>query len=241
MAYRAGIGIKENAAIHSKSPYLLKMDLENFFNSIGDVVFWREWAAFFDLPNEHEKSYINQLFFWCPSKLHHGKLILSVGAPSSPVISNFVMFRFDAIVTELCKETNIHYTRYADDMTFSSNKKGALFEIPAKIEETLNATFGGLLRVNKRKTIFSSKAHNRHVTGVTINNNGDLSIGRKQKKYIKHLVHSFSIGTLTKEDLNYLAGYLSYAKHIEPSFLLSLSEKHSLALIEKIMRGEYGI
>lgn len=241
MAYRAGIGIKENADRHSKNSYLLKMDLENFFNSIGDVVFWREWAEFFDVPNDHEKSYINQLFFWCPSKLHLGKLVLSVGAPSSPVISNFVMFRFDAAVTEICKELNIYYTRYADDMTFSSNRKGMLFNIPAKIEEVLNAIFGGLLRINKRKTVFSSKAHNRHVTGVTINNNGDLSVGRKQKRYIKHLVHNFSIGSLTKEDFNYLTGYLSYAKHVEPSFFFSLSEKYSLTLIEKIMRGEYGI
>ncbi|MEN6082482.1 retron St85 family RNA-directed DNA polymerase [Chromobacterium piscinae] len=241
MAYRAGISIKENAEKHSKNSYLLKMDLENFFNSIGESVFWREWAEFFDMPDDHDKSYINQLFFWCPSKLHLGKLILSVGAPSSPVISNFVMHRFDAAVEKECKELGIHYTRYADDMTFSSNKNGVLFEIPTKVEEILHTLFSGLLRINKRKTVFSSKAHNRHITGVTINNSGYLSIGRKQKRYIKHLVHNFSTGDLTKEDFNYLTGYLSYAKHIDASFFFSLCKKHSHNLIEKIMRGEYGI
>ncbi|MGY4070082.1 retron St85 family RNA-directed DNA polymerase [Aeromonas caviae] len=235
MAYRQGLSIKENAKAHQKSSYLLKMDLENFFNSITTDVFWQEWRAFYPQLSDVDSIILERLLFWAPNKKLDGKLILSIGAPSSPALSNFIMHRFDEAVVNNCVAIGVKYTRYADDLTFSSDTKDILFTLPGLIENILMMIFNGAIRVNKRKTIFSSKAHNRHVTGVTISNDDNISLGRERKRYIKHLVYQYMNGKLEKDQVNHLQGLLSFAKHIEPNFITSLNIKYTHKIIHSIM------
>lgn len=237
MAYREGLSIKDNARAHKNNRYLLKLDLENFFNSINNHLFWRVWESIIPLPSATNKEFLERLLFWCPSKKTGGSLILSIGAPSSPLVSNFFMYKFDCVMSDLCRERNIAYTRYADDLTFSTDRKNVLFEIPLLVEKQLVSLFGGSIRVNKKKTKFSSRAHNRHVTGITITNNGKLSLGRDRKRYIKHLIHQFSLGKLDKENYLHLKGLIAFAKHVEPLFLQSLTKKYSAKVISEIIEG----
>ncbi|PCH61896.1 MAG: RNA-dependent DNA polymerase [SAR86 cluster bacterium] len=235
MAYRQGISIKDNAAAHKKNPYLLKLDFENFFNSISSLIFWKVWESIHPLPSKIDMKTLENLLFWCPSKKSGGPLVLSIGAPSSPLVSNFFMYQFDCHISKICLEKEIVYTRYADDLTFSTNHKDILFGLPLLVKEQLVALFGGTIRINRKKTRFSSKAHNRHVTGITINNNGKLSLGRERKRYIKHLVHQVKLKKSDKEDKLHLRGLLAFAKHIEPLFVQSLIKKYSAELILKIV------
>ena len=64
-----------------------------------------------------DKFFIEKILFWQPIKHRKTKLILSVGAPSSPVISNFCMYEFDNRIHAACNKLEITYTRYADDLT----------------------------------------------------------------------------------------------------------------------------
>lgn len=238
MAYREGLSIKDNANAHKQNRYLLKLDLENFFNSINNHLFWEVWASIMPLPSAMNKQVLEKLLFWCPSKKAGGSLILSIGAPSSPLASNFFLYNFDCAISELCNQKQIAYTRYADDLTFSTGHKDILFEIPLLVEKQLTVFFGNSIRVNKKKTKFSSKAHNRHVTGITINNNGKLSLGRDRKRYIKHLAHQFSLGKINKENHLHLKGLIAFAKHIEPLFLQSLTKKYSAKVMAEIVEGK---
>ncbi|MCQ4912852.1 reverse transcriptase domain-containing protein, partial [Phocaeicola vulgatus] len=68
-------------------------------------------------------------------------LVLSVGAPSSPEISNFCLYNFDKILFEICESQNIKYTRYADDLTFSTNTKDTLFTLIPIIRRLLKECF----------------------------------------------------------------------------------------------------
>ncbi|SHL74843.1 retron St85 family RNA-directed DNA polymerase [Phytopseudomonas punonensis] len=237
IAYRKNFSIKDNANAHKKNRYLLKLDLENFFNSISNHLFWRVWESILPMPPEADKRILENLLFWCPSKTIGGRLILSIGAPSSPLISNFFMYKFDDAIYEICMEREIKYTRYADDLTFSTNRKNILFELPHLVETLLFSLFGSAIRINKKKTKFSSTGHNRHVTGITISNNQKLSLGRDRKRYIKHLVHHYMLEKLSNEDTQHLRGLLSFAKHVEPLFLHSLENKYSTGLIHKIVEG----
>lgn len=238
MAYREGISIKDNAELHKSNNYLLKMDFENFFNSITPILFWDVWKQHFNEPSILEKKIIESIVFWAPNILERDKLVLSVGAPSSPEISNFCLYKFDTIIKNYCSKNNITYTRYADDITFSSSIPKQLSNIPNIVRNTLQSIYKKRIDINNQKTIFSSKAHNRHVTGVTITPDGKLSIGRARKRYIKHLVHQYIIGNLIEEDLNHLRGLLSFARHIEKDFYLSLQTKYSLSLINEIVRAK---
>jgi RNA-directed DNA polymerase len=234
-AYRKGMSIKDNALFHNEQRYLLKMDLENFFNSITPEVLWTSWQKFAKLPENHEKQWIEKLLFWDKSKVSkQADLVLSVGAPSSPMLSNFCLFELDELLTLYCNEKGICYSRYADDLTFSTNEKEILFELPAIVQARLTSCFGQKLLINHRKTVFSSKAHNRHVTGVTISNEGKLSLGRERKRYIKHLVHQFTHDKLAFDDIRHLQGLLSFARHIEVAFIVSLKAKYCETVIKQI-------
>jgi len=234
-AYKKNTGIKQNARQHQKSRYLLKMDFQNFFHSITPQLFFSIVKRQSIDLTEDDRYLLEQILFFCPSKRTDGKLILSIGAPSSPLISNVVLFFFDQSLYEVCKKQGITYTRYADDITFSTNIKNQLFELPHVVKHLLAEHFSGQITINESKTVFSSMAHNRHVTGVTITNEGELSIGRERKRYISSLIHKFSLDQLPDEDRRYLQGLFSFACDIEPIFKQRMIKKYSLATINKII------
>ena len=237
MAYCEGKGIKENALAHVNHNYLLKIDFENFFNSITPTLFWQAIEnAKCDIPTftTQEKEIVEKIVFWCPSKLKHGKLVLSVGAPTSPIISNFCLNEFDRFISDICNDQKITYTRYADDLTFSTNTRDLLYTIIPSIQDLLALMFSHDLKLNHSKTVFSSRGHNRHVTGVTLSNDGTISLGRERKRYIKHLINQFKYNLLDEGDTRHLQGLLAFAQHIEPDFIRRLNAKYTIELMRNI-------
>lgn len=239
-AYKKNMGIKQNAEQHQQSKYLLKMDFQNFFHSITpDLFFSILKKQKIDLIQE-DRYILNQILFWSPSKRSVDNLILSIGAPSSPFISNVVMFFFDQDLYTECHKQSITYTRYADDISFSSNTKDTLFDIPHLVKKLLVKHFSGAITINESKTVFSSKSHNRHITGITLTNENKLSIGRQKKRYISSLIHQFSLGQLSTEDIHYLQGFLAFASYIEPDFKQRMIKKYSFKTINQISTSVEG-
>ena len=236
-AYKKHTSIKQNAQQHQNSKYLLKMDFQNFFHSITPTLFFSILKQLKVELTKEDYYLLRQLLFWSPSKRSDGKLILSIGAPSSPLVSNVTMFFFDEALQEICKKQDIVYTRYADDITFSTNKKNQLFAIPKLVKQLLVEHFDGFIIINESKTVFSSMSHNRHVTGVTITNQGHLSIGRQRKRYISSLIHQFSLKQLADEDMSYLQGLFAFACHIEPIFKQRMIKKYSAEVIQQLVKG----
>lgn len=234
-AYKKNVSIKENAKAHQKFRYLLKMDFQNFFYSIKPDLFFSVLEKHGLMLSDNDCYVLTQILFFCPSKRTNGKLVLSIGAPSSPLVSNCIMFFFDKELTEICLAKGVCYTRYADDLTFSTNQPSILFALPDLVKKLLAGHFYQSITVNERKTVFSSKAHNRHVTGVTINNDGRLSLGRKKKRYISSLIHRFTLNQLGDDDINYLKGLLAFAFYIEPVFKQRMVNKYSAQTIRQII------
>ncbi|WDE12570.1 retron St85 family RNA-directed DNA polymerase [Thalassomonas haliotis] len=232
-AYKKGVGIKENALMHLDHKYMLKMDFENFFPSIQPSFLFGVCDVLNLDLSPNDKELISNFLFYKLRK--NSPLRLSIGAPSSPFISNVVMFLFDSSIVEYCKGRNITYTRYADDLTFSTNVKDSLYEIPNIIKKELIINTYKNIRINKNKTVFTSKAKNRHVTGVTLTNDDLLSIGRKRKRLISSMVHKFKQGRLDKERIYELKGLLSFANHIEPIFIFRLRGKYGDCAIDSLI------
>lgn len=234
MAYVKGRGIKDNAEAHVNNDYLLKMDLKDFFPSITPELFFEECIQHGIIFDSRDKKLLSNILFFKSSK--QSKLKLSIGAPSSPLVSNIVMSRFDSIVYDYCRAKKITYTRYADDLTFSTKKKSILFDIPLYIRKTLRGKGYELLSVNKEKTIFSSKKHNRHVTGITLTNDSRMSIGREQKRILSACVHKLSVGDFDKANIDKLRGELSFAFYIEPQFKVAILNKYGADVYDKIFK-----
>lgn len=231
-AYEKDTGIRLNALRHKNSRYLLKMDFKNFFPSITPELLFmvaNDCGIQFNVIDRILLE--NALFF---RSTRRSKLRLSIGAPSSPFISNFVMNKFDENVMAYCVPRNISYTRYADDLTFTSREKGVLFEMPNIVKENLVKFCFGKIRINSDKTVFSSKAFNRHVTGIVLTNDDQLSIGRARKREIASLINSFKFGRLEPDACLRLKGLISYAHHIEPDFIARMKRKYSEDLINAI-------
>ena len=226
MAYREGLGIKDNAQAHLGNEYLLKMDFSDFFPSIVPADLEAHMEKWLPSLSRSEYYYLGKIFFW--SRKYSNFIRLSIGAPSSPFISNTLMYEFDCILAEHCKATGIIYTRYADDLTFTTDVKGALFDLPAMVEDICRKVAYPRLSVNKEKTVFSSKKNNRHVTGLVLANDGSVSLGRQRKRYIRSLVHRFTLNQLEYDEVLMLRGLVSFARHIEPEFYASMERKYGV-------------
>jgi len=99
------------------------------------------------------------------------------------------------------------YTRYADDLSFSTDSKGVLFEFPKIVSKNLRKIAYPRIEVNQNKTVFLSRRRNMHVTGLVLAVDGRVSIGRKKKRYIKSLVFRELKNDLSREEKEYLVGY----------------------------------
>lgn len=231
-AYTKGLSIKDNAQPHAKSKYLLKMDLKDFFPSIKPSLFFKECSTHGVELSQLDVELLEGFLFW--KRRRATRLVLSIGAPSSPIVSNFILYRFDTVITEYCKKLGICYSRYADDLTFSTNEKGVLIKFPARVRKTLNHLYDGQIKVNLKKTVLSSKAHNRHVTGITLSNEGKLSVGRETKRKLSASIHHFIKQKLTVEEILKLKGDLAHTVFIEPIFLDRMIKKYGSNAINEL-------
>ena len=111
-AYRYGGSTLCNAAPHVGKPCVLKLDIRHFFDSI--LYSAVKETAF---PAEVYAENLRILL----AMLCYGWDRLPQGAPTSPCITNILMRDFDNEVGAWCRERQIAYTRYCDDMTFSGD------------------------------------------------------------------------------------------------------------------------
>lgn len=234
-AYREGLGIKENAERHKNGRYFLKIDIRNFFPSISPRMLVSHIEKTRNVKlSEDDIFAISRVFFYLDRDVG---LSLSIGAPSSPFISNTIMYNFDCIMDRSCRDAGIVYTRYADDICFSSSEKDSLWGMPAFVEKVLIDSELSEFILNDEKTTFVSRKMNIHITGLVITPEGRLSIGRKNKRRVKSLVHTFGQGGLSLEELKSLKGYLAFCKDVEPTFIHSLSRKYGDDVLARITRA----
>lgn len=232
-AYRVGSSIKKNAAVHRRNSYISKFDFKDFFVSIKSDDLVRHFLKY--LGNSFRIEDIKDIArISCIKFKNQNNLCLSIGAPSSPVLSNTIMHDFDFKIFSWCAGNGITYTRYADDLTFSTEYKGISSKIQSMIMEVIQDVDYPKLSLNSNKTIHVSKKYQRRITGIIINNEGDLSLGRAKKREISSLIHKFSVGELTNHEIYRLQGLLGYAKDVEPLFVSRMRAKYKSNLIDDV-------
>jgi len=234
-AYREGCSIKKNAQYHVNNTYIAKFDFRSFFPSIKGADIKAHLIRYLgDKLTENDLNDIVRIS--CIRLSVRSDLSLSIGAPCSPIISNSIMYEFDRRVVDWCSENNIRYTRYADDLIFSTNVQGATSNIEKYIRDIVRNLEYPSLRFNRKKTIQLSKKNRRRVTGLILINDGDVSIGRSKKREISSLIHKFTIGQLPDGEITRLQGLLGFSKGVEPKFIFRMNEKYGEDVISTIFR-----
>ncbi len=172
-AYKVGSNVQRNAQPHVGKKKILKLDIAGFFDHIlysqvKNVVFCEEKFA------EPIRVLLTMLCYYKES--------LPQGAPTSPAITNIIMYDFDETVGAFCNEKKIAYTRYCDDMTFSGDFDEG--EVIAFVKGEL-CKLGLFLKNRKTAVIPASKRQT--VTGVVVNEK--LNITKDYKKKIRQEMH----------------------------------------------------
>ncbi|HGX3642182.1 TPA: retron Ec67 family RNA-directed DNA polymerase/endonuclease [Escherichia coli] len=214
-----------NAEKHKSKKWVLNIDLSNFFDEFN---FGRVRGYFLKNKNFSLNTELSTLI--AKIACHQDKL--PQGSPCSPVITNLILVSLDRRLSNLCNRVGCTYTRYADDITISTNKK----EFPRNIIKShnensidLNKNFlkeiissGFQINLNKLR-LFDRKCR-QEVTGLTVNR--FVNVDNKYAKKIRAMAHSlFTKGGYTLTDkktreqragnINELGGMLSFIDYVD--------------------------
>lgn len=236
-AFVKGRNIMENAKMHEGRKYILKVDITNFFESIGVR---QVYVAFRKMG--YDRSVAAWLANLCTAKIedykyeqledqeeiqklfndlyHKSEPFLVQGAPTSPGLANIICNRMDKRMLGLANKHGFTYSRYADDMTFSADKKDRLPKVSMirKIVETEG------FHLNDEKIELLHEGNRQIVTGLLVDNH--VRVPGRYKKDIKRHIH-FCLKYGGREHFHriapgkafgkeWLAGRIRYIHSVEP-------------------------
>ena len=185
--FKPGRSIFTNAAHHRGRRYVLNLDLKDFFPSIhfGRIAGYFEKSRDFGLEPKTARILANILCH---------KSSLPQGAPSSPVVSNLLARMLDIHLARLAKRNRLTYTRYADDVTFSTNLKVFPETVAKQVSEhlwelgpELMSTIGSCgFSINDLKTRMQYRSSRQEVTGLVVNDK--ISVPVEYRRWVRAAV-----------------------------------------------------
>lgn len=171
-----------NAKPHRNKRFVLNLDLENFFCSFhfGRVRGFFEKNRVLPLPHE-VATVIAQLTCFEGS--------LPQGAPTSPIITNLICRILDKRLIKIVQKYKLHYTRYADDLTFSTNDKLFLENKNEFLLELESEIISAGFKINNKKTRLQCKDARQTVTGLVVNKK--INVSHAYYRTTRAMAHSF--------------------------------------------------
>lgn len=185
--------IVSNARVHLGAKTVINFDLENFFPSINykrvkgifrSFGYAEAIATVFALlataPETEEIEIDGKTYFVALGERH-----LPQGSPASPMISNIASRRLDKSLTTIAAGLGFKYTRYADDLTFSTETADANVQ---KLMTQVRFVVGKQgFTVNENKTRIFRRGRQQEVTGIVVNDK--ISIDRKTLRKFRAVLH----------------------------------------------------
>jgi RNA-directed DNA polymerase len=219
--FLAGRSTLTNAAAHTGSRLVVKVDVKDFFPTVTLArvrgIFrkagYREQVATLlallctESPREivelDGKTYFVAL----------GPRCLPQGAPTSPALTNTLSLRLDRRLAGLARRLGWRYTRYADDLTFSlpadhvgKPRLGSLLGIVRRVVVAEG------FRLNHEKTRVARSGGRQQITGLVVNGAGLPRVPRKLRRQLRAAAHNLALGKPLKdgETMARLEGYAAY-------------------------------
>lgn len=189
--FKKGRSIFSNARPHRNRQWVFNIDLENFFGSInfgrvrGFFLKDRDFAL-----HQGAATIIAQVA--CVDNA------LPQGSPCSPIISNLIGHLLDVHLAKLAASCGCHYSRYADDLTFSTNAP----QFPSRIATRTRGAAGdewmpgaelhriiqhARFAINPQKTRMQFKDSRQDVTGLVVNKK--LNVKTEYRRSVRAMVH----------------------------------------------------
>jgi len=219
--FLAGRSIATNAAQHTDSQLVVKMDIEDFFPSVS----WRRVKGVFRKAgyNEQIATLLAMLCTESPREVveHNGQThyvalaerCLPQGAPTSPALTNVLCLKLDRRISGTASKFDWRYTRYADDLTFSyaanTKKAPSITHLLGSVKRILGEEG---FKVNTKKTGVIRQGAVQEVTGLVVNGEGAPRVNRQTKRQMRAAIHNLKQGKALPEgeSLARLRGYAAY-------------------------------
>lgn len=219
--FKKGTSIVDNAKLHTNKQIVYNIDIENFFPTI---TFKNVYFLFYNIGYSTELSYAF-------SKLLTYNNSLPQGSPSSPSISNILCFNLDKSMISLAHNIKGHYSRYADDMTISTNN---VLSLTSKIKSIKKIVEYNGFTLNDKKERIQYSNQPQFVTGLIVNNG--VKVKRRFKKEVDQQIyycerygiynHLKRIGMENKSFYKeYLYGKVNFIKSVEHEVGLQFLER----------------
>lgn len=209
-AFEKNVSIMDNAQIHRNKKIVLNIDLESFFSSFhfGRVRGYFQKNIDFKLPLEIA-TLIAQLT--CYNRC------LPQGAPTSPVITNMICEILDFRILNLARKYKLDYSRYADDLTFSTNKISFENEYLEFLKDVKKEVDRAGFKINDSKTRLQVNTSRQEVTGLIVNK--IINVPREFYKDTRAMAHhQYKYGEFKINEkvgsINQLEGRFSFINQI---------------------------
>ncbi len=187
-----GRGIKRNALAHAGKRLILNVDIQDYFGSVHfGRIRRRLMAAPYGLTNDVATTI---------AKLCTLDGILPIGSPSSPILANIISSKLDYDLTDLARHNGCFYTRYADDITFSTNRhrfprdlveieRGQHSGSAAPGVELASILTSNGFALNARKTRLLGRGDSQEVCGIVCNER--LNPRSRLRRQIRAMIHAW--------------------------------------------------
>lgn len=205
-AFIKGKSIKDNLDPHVNNRYFICLDMEDFFPSISI----RRVMRIFSLVGYSDRA-SSVLARLCTCKNN-----LPQGAVTSPALSNLIASKLDRRISGYTSKRNITYTRYADDITLSSNNPIILCQSLPRILKIVGSEH---FKPNMDKLRVLGPRRRCSITGLVKNSSeAKFGIGKKKKREIRAIMHHlvFRTDNDTKyKDEESIHGWLEYLNSVD--------------------------
>lgn len=204
---------------HKDNYNFLRLDIKSFFHSIKEKYIRQVFNNYFKNIDNNSylkfdddtiamDSFINlttvKVHSRCRNKKYRGNTILPIGFITSPIISNIILRPIDIQIQKLCRTNNIIYSRYADDMLFSTDKNNIHIAQDIFTKNIQKILLQYDLKLNRNKTLRAK--HTLSLNGYTINDS-EIRLSNKKTAVINKMIHFYNSKMEAKEILRRLFKY----------------------------------
>ncbi|MBA5686319.1 reverse transcriptase family protein [Rugamonas apoptosis] len=254
-AFRKHDSILKCAEVHCGAKWMIKIDIADFFGSITEIQAYRVFKdlGYNPLISFHmarictdliPKSQKYKMQAWqifenkysiteYHNKNNFGRL--PQGAPTSPLLSNLVMLRLDKTIAELAEKQGLRYTRYSDDITFSTkgdySRKQAV-EFVASVSALLKADG---LYLNRKKTVIVPPGSRKIVLGLLTDREYPNLTKEFKEKLRQHLYYIKTLGVeahMRRREFDsvgglyrHILGLINYANLVDPTYAYKMKQQ----------------
>ncbi|WP_413721199.1 reverse transcriptase domain-containing protein [Sodalis sp. RH24] len=245
-SYQKDVNIADAVRPHCNSEFIFKTDISKFFHSISAEAVSHTLSKYCvniqTVDSEEVRKNIERIVYLCTIDNH-----LPVGFSCSPSISNFCFYDYDNVIEAYCHANRYIYSRYSDDLIISSHDEMDKDMVTGDLSAILSSDAFLKLSINHKKTKLITKKFERKILGISILNDGKMTVSKATKTDIEVKLHLLK--TDRKKLMDYtgmdemasilsIAGVLSQINNIDRDYLFHLRKKYGNAIISKLLRGK---